>query len=393
MRRCALAAALVMLALAAGRAAALDCDAPAAGRVLEVGPGRAYQRPSQAAAVARDDDLVRIAAGDYRGDVARWGADRLRLCAQGGRVRLFADGQSMQDKAIWVIAGRDSLVEGIDFHDARVSDHNGAGIRAEHAGALTIRRCGFYNNENGLLGGRPGATLTIEYSEFVRNGFGDGYTHNLYVGALDRLVVRASTLREARVGHQLKSRAAETVLENSYLLDGAQGRSSYLADFPNGGRVLLRGNLMHKGPTAENVNAISFGTEGLPGEGAHTLTLRHNTLVVDHPAGRFLSVRAGAQLVMLEANLFAGRADTQLIDGGYSVQRVEFSGQRSWPLEGLARAGEVDAPDFWPRGGDLDSLLLPAPPDPGYRLDAPRPLTLRGLDAPARRAGALQSPP
>lgn len=389
MRRRAFAAALL---LAAGGAAAAGCDDPA-DRVLEVGPGRAFERPSDAAAAARPGDLVRIAAGDYRGDVARWAVDGLRLCGTGGRVRLFADGRSMQGKAIWVIAGRDILVENIDFHDARVPDHNGAGIRAEHAGALTIRRCGFYDNENGILGGRPGATLTIEFSEFARNGYGDGYTHNLYAGELDRLVVRASSFREARVGHQLKSRATESVVEFSYLQDGPAGNSSYLADFPNGGQVLLRGNLWHKGPKAENSSAIAYGAEGLRGEGPHTLTLRHNTLVVDHPQANFLLVRPGAHLVMLEGNLFAGHDDTRLVTGGYTVQRLELVAHASWPLAPLAGAGSIERPDFWPTGRDPGPPPLAQPVDADYRQDAPRPRQLRPLAGPAGFAGALQAPP
>lgn len=47
------------------------CD-NAPGRVLLVGPGKTYIVPSAAAAVAQAGDVVRIDAGDYRGDVATW---------------------------------------------------------------------------------------------------------------------------------------------------------------------------------------------------------------------------------------------------------------------------------------------------------------------------------
>ncbi|WP_164886868.1 right-handed parallel beta-helix repeat-containing protein [Piscinibacter defluvii] len=361
--------------------------------MLEVGPGQAYAVPSAAAAVARDGDVVRIAAGDYRGDVARWAANRLTICGRGGRARLFADGRSAQGKAIWVIAGNDVVVDGVDFHDTKVPDRNGAGIRTEQAGALTIRHCGFYDNENGILGGRPGATLTIEYSEFARNGHGDGYSHNLYVNDVDRLVVRASVFREARIGHQLKSRARESIVEHSYLMDGPDGRSSYLADFPDGGRVLLRGNLLHKGPKADNPRAIAFGAEGLKGDGDHLLTMVHNTLVVDHPGAHFLTVRAGAHAVTLSANLFAGRSDTELVTGGFASHRVERSAQVLLPHTALPNAGRLDAPDFWPQGLPAERLALKEPVDPAYTADTPRPMTLRRLAGPAALSGALQSAP
>ncbi len=361
--------------------------------MLEVGPGQAYAVPSAAAAAARDGDVIRIAAGDYRGDVARWAANRLTICGRGGRARLFADGRSAQGKAIWVIAGSDVTIDGVDFHDARVPDRNGAGIRAEGAGTLTVRHCGFYDNENGLLGGLAGSTLTIEFSEFARNGHGDGYSHNLYVNAVDRLVVRASVFREARIGHNLKSRARESIVEHSHLMDGPDGRSSYLADFPDGGRVLLRGNLLHKGPKADNPAAIAFGEESLKGDGDHTLALVHNTVVVDHPRASYLFVRALAHAVTLAGNLFAGRSETELVVGGFASHRVERSSHALLPLAALPRAGRLDAPDFWPDAGVAPPPALKEPVDPGYTEDAPRPLTLRRLAGPAGFSGALQSAP
>lgn len=361
--------------------------------MLEVGPGRPYAVPSAAAAAARDGDVIRIAAGEYRGDVARWGANRLTICGSGGRARLYAEGRSAQGKAIWVIAGEDVVVDGIEFHATRVPDRNGAGIRAEGAGTLTVRHCGFYDNENGILGGRTGSTMLVEHSEFARNGHGDGYSHNLYVNDLERLVVRASVFREARIGHHLKSRARESIVEHSYLLDGPEGRSSYLADFPNGGRVLLRGNLLHKGPRADNPSAIAFGAEGLKGDGEHTLTLTHNTLVVDHARANFLFVRAGAHDVSLLANLFASRVDTELVAGGFGSHRVERSAHVLLPLASLPDAGRIDTPDFWPQALPAERFALKEAADPGYTADAPRPMTLRRLAGPAGFSGALQSAP
>jgi len=60
------------------------CDG-ATGTAMEVGPGKTYVAPSVAAAVAKDGAVIRIAAGDYRGDVAVWTANRLTICGVGGR--------------------------------------------------------------------------------------------------------------------------------------------------------------------------------------------------------------------------------------------------------------------------------------------------------------------
>ena len=79
----------------------------------------------------------------------------------------------------------------VEFHHATVPDQNGAGIRLD-GGNLVLRNTGFFDNENGILGGEGSTTVTIERSEFARNGFGDGYTHNIYIGNINRLNVSAS---------------------------------------------------------------------------------------------------------------------------------------------------------------------------------------------------------
>jgi len=378
---------------AQGATSASSSCASAAGRVLEVGPGKPYALPSAAAAAAQAGDVVRIAAGDYRGDVATWRASDLAICGDGGRARLYAEGRSAQGKAIWVIAGDRVIVEDIEFRDAKVPDRNGAGIRAEGA-ALAVRRCAFIDNENGILGGRPGATIVIEASEFARNGAGDGQSHNLYIGRVDRLEVRASWFHEARIGHNLKSRAKETRIENSYFMDGPTGTSSYLIDVPDGGRVFLRGNLLHKGPRADNPNAIAFGAEALFWPD-NALEMVHNSVVVTYPGGAFLSLPRplGSQTVTLKANLFAGTAGTQLIAaGGFAEGALRQSGNRTVDARELAGAERIDAPRFW--SAALFAMpALPEPADTAYRDDAPQPFRLRPLAGPARFAGALQSPP
>lgn len=378
------AGAAALLALAAGLVQAECGDGP--GRVLRVGPGETYLAPSAAAAVAQDGDTVAIAAGDYRGDVATWRAPNLVLCGRGGRARLFADGHSAQDKAIWVVAGGNARVEDIEFHGARVPHRNGAGIRAEGVD-LTIRRSGFFDNENGILGGK--GVMTIEASEFARNGHGDGQSHGIYVDG-ERLVVRASLFREARVGHQLKSRARETLIEWSWFADGPQGNSSYLVDTPNGGIVTLRGNLLHKGPKAENPHAIAFGAEGLA-HPANALRMVQNTVVDERGDGPFIRAPAATQAVVLAGNVFAGGGRAPLLAGGFEESLAVMQHNV------FARAGEfagASALDFRPAPALRTRLALPPGTPVDLTHDTPRPLALRALAAgSARLAGAIQSAP
>lgn len=372
-------------------AAGTACDT-AAGRVLNVGAGQTYAVPSAAAAVARDGDVIRIAAADYRGDVATWRNNNLTICGVGGRARLFADGNSAGGKAIWVVSGSNVTVDSIEFRNARVTSRNGAGIRAEHGGWLRVRNSGFFDNENGILThNTAGTSLIIEGSEFARSLVIGGLGHNLYVGKIDRLSVTGSHFHEANVGHNLKTRARESVVENSYFMDGPTGTSSYLADFAEGGRVVLRGNLFHKGPNAQNPSAISYGSEGLT-HATNTLELTHNTIAITRSAGAFLQIRTGTQSVALRANLFAGTGNQSLMVGTYASRNAVQSGNVNGLASQIPGATRLASPDFWPDASLQTSLNLSTVLDATYVHDTPKPFQLRPISA-ARKAGALQSAP
>lgn len=380
-----------VVAQAVASSASTACDT-AAGRVLNVGAGQTYGVPSAAAAVARDGDVIRIAAADYRGDVATWRNNNLTICGVGGRARLFADGKSASGKAIWVVSGTNVTIDSIEFRNAKVASRNGAGIRAEHGGWLRVRNSGFFDNENGILThNTAGTSLVIEGSEFARSLVAGGLGHNLYVGRIDSLTVTGSYFHEATVGHNLKTRARESVIENSYFMDGPAGTSSYLADFAEGGRVVLRGNLFHKGPYAQNPSAISYGSEGLT-HSVNTLALTHNTMAITRSGGAFLQVRTGTQSVVLKANLFAGTGNQSLMVGTYASGNAVQTGNVSGLASQIPGASNIASPSFWPNAALQPSLDLGSVLDPTYVRDAPRLFQLRAISG-ARKAGALQSAP
>ena len=121
-------------------------------RVLPVGAGAEFATPSKAAAVARDGDTVEILAGVYARDVTVWRANNLTIRGVHGRAVLDAMGAAYGGKAIWVIQGKNTTIENIEFAHCKVPDKNGAGIRQEGA-TLTLRHCLFRDNEDGVLAG------------------------------------------------------------------------------------------------------------------------------------------------------------------------------------------------------------------------------------------------
>ncbi|MBK8499127.1 MAG: T9SS type A sorting domain-containing protein [Flavobacteriales bacterium] len=271
----------------------------------QVGPAETYTMPSQVSTLVNDGDTVNIDAGVYPSDVARWQADDLVLRGVGGFAHLESNGNSWGDKAIWVIQGDNTTVEWIEFSECVVPDHNGAGIRLE-ANNLTVRHCWFHHNENGILCGEyHPSTVRIEYSEFGHHGYGDGYSHNLYIGNIDSLIFRYNYSHHALTGHELKSRAWVNVIEYNRIGNEADGEASREIDLPNGGQAYLIGNVIQQGLMSQNSNMVGFGMEGLSNPGPQELYVVENTLVNEKANGSFLQAPANV-FFKAYGNILAG---------------------------------------------------------------------------------------
>jgi hypothetical protein len=277
-------------------------SAAASAATLQAGPGRTYATPCAAAAAAADGDLIEIDAGTYTADVCAIRPSRLTLRGVGGFARLDAGGANAEGKAIWVVKGDDVTIENVEFLNCTVPDQNGAGIRAEGNG-LTIRGCFFHHNEDGILGGN--GPVTIENTEFAYNGYGDGYSHNIYLGnGVTVFTLRFCYSHHSLVGHVVKSRAQENVLLYNRLMDQADGTSSYTVDLPNGGRSILVGNLIQQGPATENSGIFSFAAEGATNP-VQELFVAHNTFVNDRGSGTFVRNASSFAAVVVN-NIFVG---------------------------------------------------------------------------------------
>ncbi len=255
--------------------------------IWQVGTGFTYTMPSQVSTLVANGDTVDIAADTYPSDVAHWTANDLLLRGVGGLAILESNGNSWGDKAIWVISGDRTTVERIEFSECSVPDQNGAGIRQE-GHDLIVRHCFFHDNEDGILAGEVHpSTILIEYTEFAHNGFGDGYSHNLYIGNVDSLIFRFNYSHHAHVGHELKSRAWVNVIEYNRISNEADGDASREIDLPNGGQAYIIGNVIQQGLQGQNSNIIGFGLEGLSNPDPQELYAVENTVVNERTNGSF----------------------------------------------------------------------------------------------------------
>ncbi|WP_372623260.1 right-handed parallel beta-helix repeat-containing protein [Falsiroseomonas sp.] len=321
---------------------------------LNVGSGQQYATIAAAVAASRDGDVIAVQAGTYTNDFATISTD-ITIQAVGGVAKLVATVAPPNGKAIFVTRS-DVTIQGLEFTGTKVPDGNGAGIRFE-GGNLTILDSHFHHNENGILSGAyPDGTITIRNSEFGHNGAGDGRTHNLYIGAIGRLTIEDSYLHDAVVGHEVKSRAYETIIRNSRI-QNEDGNGSYEVDLPNGGRAVLTGNVIQQGPASQNPAIVHFGGEGTPYAGS-SLEISGNTVInqLASPSQRLL-LNQTTYTATITDNAVFGLSSAQIASGPATVSGTTY----------LATAPALDTS---PPGSDT----TPAPGNGGddvVRLDAP----------------------
>lgn len=304
------------LSRAAASALLVAVALPSSAATLSVGPGKTYTKPCAAFAKAVANDIVEIAGGvTYSADVCAIATSNLTIRGVNGRPRIDAAGANAQGKGIWVVTGNNVTVENVEMFGAKVPDQNGAALRLEGTN-FTLRTSFLHDNENGILSGvNTASNILIENTEFGHNGFGTGYTHNLYIGNAGSLVFRGNYSHDANVGHNLKSRArVNTIAYNRFSStpDGqtgstASGKPSYEIDLPNAGTSYVIGNIIEQPAGNNNPNMLAYGEEGATNP-AQDLYVVNNTFLNDDPnSGTFVMVGSGVtKPVLLQNNIFGG---------------------------------------------------------------------------------------
>ena len=292
---------------------------------LTVGPGQQFATPCAALAVAADGDTIQIQAGLYSGDVCAFSQNNLTIQGVNGRPHLDANKKSAQNKGIWVPYGSNLVVDNIEFSGATSTSKNGAGIRASGVN-WTVRNCYFHDNQEGILESNiAGSNMLIEFTEFARNGYRDGMSHNVYIGHSAQLTFRYNYSHDSTVGHLLKSRAAVNyILYNR--LTGESGTGSYEIDLPNGGTSYVIGNLIQQGANSQNSTIVTYLEEGVnvqnPGMDLYVI---NNSIVNDRASGTFISIgTADTVPVVIKNNIFVGPATLTNQNG--AILANNFSG-------------------------------------------------------------------
>lgn len=297
-RRSTLSAAAITFLMLSGLASAAT---------LSVGPGKTHATPCRAFAAAGNGDIIEIdAAGSYVGDVCGIYANNLTIRGVNGRPKINANGAYSMGKGTWVVSGTGTVIENVEMFGARVPDQNGAAIRLDGRD-LTLRASYLHDNENGILTNNDGVSnIVIENTEFSSNGYGDGYSHNLYIGHVNSLVFRNSYSHDAKVGHNLKSRANTNTIVYSRF-SSSVNQPSYEIDLPNAGTSYVIGNVIHQPAGNQNPAMLAYGEEGASNTGKDLYVVNNTFINDDSSRGTFIFTGGSVSVpVLMQNNLFVG---------------------------------------------------------------------------------------
>ncbi|MES2221106.1 MAG: hypothetical protein V4587_09090, partial [Acidobacteriota bacterium] len=197
---------------------------------LTVGPGGQYPSPCAAFPHLTSGSTLRVDANGgmpyYDTSDCIETAPNVTITGVNGRPIIDGSKASLS-KAMWVIDGYNVTIDNFEFRYAisSTSATNAEAIRIEpgttsapNGGNVTVQRSYIHDNFEGILSNSisSGAAwysatpyITLQYDEFANNGYGDGLTHNIYIGCCGNMnfTLQYSWSHDAYLGHTLKDRA------------------------------------------------------------------------------------------------------------------------------------------------------------------------------------------
>ena len=216
--------------------------------------GQGFSRIDDAVTAVRDGDAtILIQPGTYHDCTVQTGGRITYKAVQPGTA--IFDGSPCEGKAIFVLRGRGSVVDGLVFRNVRVPDGNGAGIRTE-MGDLTVTNSTFLDSQEGILGGEPtGQRIAIDRSTFAGLGQCEetpDCAHSIYLANQGSVTITRSRFERGTGGHYVKLRVPNVSITDSSFDDSKGRKTNYMIDLPEGGTGLIARNTFVQGNAKEN---------------------------------------------------------------------------------------------------------------------------------------------
>ncbi len=304
---------------------------------LCVGLGQAYPTLAAALAAAQAGDLIEVVGGLYR-ETAKITVPRVTVRGIVGQPHFDCTGMALsEDKACLLLAADGIVLENLEISGADLPESlgaNGACIRNDGQASFTLRQIVCHSSQNGVLS--SGGVISVENSEFFDNGWTDR-THNVYFGGSCRVTVHGSTFRDARIGHEFKSRCLKTTIADSTLRSSKGSRN---IDISDGGETLVYRTTLIKTMGAENHEIIAFAPESCAHPG--NMVLKDVRIVNSQPDADIRNYdKCAGDAIILEGVSVEGPALRQL---GY----IKTLGGA--PLPSPVPAGAAPTTDARPAG-------------------------------------------
>jgi hypothetical protein len=211
-----------------------------------------------------------------------------------------------------LVVRQDARIEGLECSHIKVSDGNGCCVRQD-SGNVELIGVHFHHSQMGMLTGHKGGEITVTDSYFHDSGYDESgqLGHNIYVNSGTFRFVRSWSLAARNAGHEIKSRAVRTTIQDSFIAS-LNARDSRLIDLPNGGNTSIKSSVLGEGPCSENWELIGYGLEAakdLPDSALHKLSVEGNTVYIDRPAGaKFVNAKRGGRVAIYD-NVLIGSND------------------------------------------------------------------------------------
>lgn len=248
--------------------------------------------------------LILLRRGDYR-QAAHFQTPGVHLLAEPGAklVDTATGGKGA------IVVSESITVEGLECSGIVVSSGNGACLR-QNRGDVTLLGVRFHHSQMGVLTGHEGGNISI-YDSYFHDSGTDGrgnLGHNVYVNSGRLAFIRSWSLMARNAGHEIKSRAAHTLLQDC-LVASVNARDSRLVDVPEGGVLEIRGCVLGEGPRSENWDMIGYGLEireKTPPHIENVIRLLGNTFYSDRRQGANLLNATNASETHAEGNVAVG---------------------------------------------------------------------------------------
>jgi hypothetical protein len=248
-------------------------------------------------------------------------------------------------RGCWQISGGANYqISGIVFTNCSTAGFNSAGLRYYNgARGIIVRDCIFRANDNGLTGGTQDSEITVEFSEFDRNGnlnaSSSSPTHNIYIYG-GTFTLRYSYVHDPVQGQNFHIRSEVGTIEYNWFARARSYQGDLMTDddLSSGGSqsLLLRGNVIVQGSTQQNNGQVIavYNDAGLAGM---TLSVRlvNNTFIgnAGHAALVHLSNADGTSMSAdLSNNIVFGTTVPVLVE---TSSKATVTGSQNWLATGV----------------------------------------------------------